>query len=117
MSTEHMRDVASRATQKFADDFFKELNLKKGGPVLHLLACAKAEATEALVGLINCDLSDTENTRRLQNRARLYFDMIEWTSKSIHAAEQAYQLMKMDEAYEMKQAILTQTGDATMSDD
>lgn len=109
--------MAERAIQAFADDYFRELPLPKGGPILHLLACSKAEAAEALIRLISASADDPNVIRTLQNKVTMHLHLIGWVSKTINEGEQIYAEMKIQEREDMQLAILTRGGDSTMMGD
>jgi hypothetical protein len=117
VSRDYSADMAARTIQAFAENYFKELVLPKGGPILHLLACSKAEAAEALLALIEAEPEATNFIRSLQNKIVLHFDLLKWVGKSINEGEQIYTQMKIEEREDMQLAILTRGGDTTMVDD
>jgi hypothetical protein len=117
MSRDYSADMAERAIQAFADNYFAELALPKGGPILHLLACSKAEAAEALLSLMEVDAERPNEIRALQNKIHMHFDLLKWVRKTINEGEQIYTQMKIEEREDMNVAILTRVGDTTMVDD
>lgn len=117
MNRDYSADMAERAIQKFSDDYFKELVLPKGGPILHLMACSRAEAAEALLALIDVDAEQPSVVRKLQNKIRAHFDLLRWAGKTINEGEQIYESMKIEEREDMQIAVLTRGGDTTMVDD
>jgi hypothetical protein len=117
VSRDYTTDMAERAIQAFSNDYFKELVLPNGGPILHLLACSKAEAAESVLALINVDAEDPRMIRELQNKVRMHLDLLRWVSQTINEGEQIYAQMKIEEREDMQLAILTRGGDTTMVDD
>ena len=115
MSRDYSVDMAERAIQAFSDNYFAELVLPKGGPILHLLACSRAEAAEALLALIDAD--ELGVIRKLQNKITTHIDLLRWVSKTINEGEQIYANMKIEEREDMQMAVLTRGGDTTMVDD
>ena len=111
------RRVLEDAIVRFENQFHNEAGLPSGGPILWFLACAREEAIESLALLINKDPSDIEGVRQLQNDVKRYFDLITWTSKTVHQADQIYKMMQYDEIDSMKREILTRTGDTSLADD
>jgi hypothetical protein len=109
--------MAERAIQAFSDCYFSELALPKGGPILHLLACSKAEAADALLRLIDVDAGETNIVRALQNKIQLHRLLLSWIEKTINEGEQIYAQMSIDEREGMQMSVLTSTGDTTMVDD
>jgi len=112
--------MAARAIQAFSDNYFAELVLPKGGPILHLLACSRAEAAESLLALIDADADAPSVIRSLQNKITMHLDLIRWVGKTINEGEQIsaiYAAMKIEERENMHMAVLTRGGDATMVDD
>lgn len=109
--------MAERAIQRFSDDYFKELVLPKGGPILHLLACSKAEAAEALLALITADAYSPNIIVGLQNKIVMHINLLKWVNKSINEGEQIYESMKIEDREDMQMAVLTRGGDTTMVDD
>ena len=117
MSRDYSADMAERAIQAFSDNYFAGIVLPKGGPILHLLACSKAEASDALLTLVDADAEIPSLIRALQNKIHMHFDLLKWVQKSINEGEQIYTQMKIDEREDMNVAILTRAGDTTMVDD
>jgi hypothetical protein len=117
MSRDYSVDMAARTIQAFADNYFKELELSKGGPILHLLACSKAEAAEAMLSLVEADPESPNVIRAFQNKITLHFDLLRWVAKSINEGEQIYAQMKIEEREDIQMAILTRGGDTTMVDE
>ena len=117
MSRDYSVDMAERAIQAFSDNYFAELVLPKGGPILHLLACSRAEAAEALLALIDAEAEQPNLIRRLQNKITTHIDLLRWVSKTINEGEQIYANMKIEEREDMQMAVLTRGGDTTMVDD
>jgi hypothetical protein len=117
VSRDYAADMAARAIQQFADEYFAELVLPKGGPILHLLACSKAEAAEALLGLIRVNAELPGEIRALQNKILMHLDLLKWIGKSINEGEQIYAQLKIEEREDMNLAVLTRGGDTTMVDD
>jgi hypothetical protein len=117
MSRDYSVEMAERAIQAFSDNYFAEAVLPKGGPILHLLACSRAEAAEALLALIDADAEEPKIIRSLQNKIKMHLNLLEWSKKSINEGEQIYQKMKIEEREDMQLAVLTRHGDAMMLDD
>jgi hypothetical protein len=112
--------MAERAIQKFSDDFFAELVLPKGGPIMHLLACSRAEAAEALLALIKADADRPNIIRALQNKVTMHLDLLRWCAKTVNEGDQlseVYAQMKIEEKENMHLAVLSRGGDATMLGD
>jgi hypothetical protein len=114
VSRDYSVNMAERAIQQFSDDYFKERALPKGGPILHLLACSRAEAAEALLTLIVADPDQPNLIRQLQNKITMHLDLLRWTSRTINEGEQIYTQMKIEEREDMQLAVLTRGGDTTM---
>ena len=111
-------EMAERAIQNFSDAYFKEVVLPRGGPIHHLLACSKLEASEALVTLIDIDAENAGLVRNLQNKVRLHLQLIEWVKKTVIQGEEIYDRLGIDDQEKMKLAILERSGgDTTMVDD
>jgi hypothetical protein len=71
-----------------------KLQLEKGvdkgtRPLLYLLAQQRKRAAAALIGIINTDANKADEIRRLQQEAKLYFDLMENVRAMLQAGREA----------------------------
>lgn len=84
--------------------------IAEGGPVLAVLAKARAEAAAAMVLLVQADPTDAELIMQLQNEVRRYDDLVRWFGELVAAGMDADAQMKRDELEELRGLLGTYAG-------
>jgi hypothetical protein len=89
-----------------ADEIQRQLaNLRGGGPLIEMLARAKAEATEAYAALAIVDPFAPQAIMQLQNRIRYFDEVLRWMGEISSESYQFVHSLSDEERQEIQAAI------------
>lgn len=109
---EYQRKRLARAAAKLGDEIESAFVATHGGLATYLLACARDEASHALMTLADVDPTDHETIRKLQNQVQRHRDLTTWMAQAAENGRDAW--LELDEG---EQEAIASTIDPQESED